>query len=329
MSWHASPRGSTGPRPEAPFGRGNTPPDARLTLRQLELFAAAAEHGSFAAAAKHSWVTPNAVASAVHELETTLGATLVVRRRARGLTLTPSGVRLLGGARDLLRQANELRLSIGETEGVASGPVAVGCYSTLAPTVVPELWERLAGRHPAVELSFTEGTTKELVDRLSAGELDVLITYQVSVPTDWHVHPLYLAQPRVVLPAAHRLAGRDAVDVRELAEDPLILLDIPPSGANTFELLRRRGVRPRVAHRTTNMELVRSLVGRGLGYGIQFQRTAVGVSQEGRPLSTLPIIPSPQPEPVVATWPQRLPLTSRVKAVVILAREVLEARTEG
>ncbi|OMH37185.1 LysR family transcriptional regulator [Tersicoccus sp. Bi-70] len=299
--------------------------DARLTLRQLDLFVAAAEHGSFAAAAQHAYVTPNAVASAVSDLESVLGATLAVRRRARGLTLTPSGVRLLDGARDLLRRASELRLSIGEHGGVPVGPVAVGCYSTLAPTVVPELWARLAERHPGVELSVTEGTTDELVARLAVGELDVVIAYEVALPTELEVRPLYKARPRVVLSAEHRLADRDAVDVRDLADEPLILLDLPPSGANTLELLRRRGVRPQVAHRTTNIELVRSLVGRGLGYGVQFQRTAVQTSAEGRRLVTLPITPEPRAEPVVVAWPHRLALTSRAQAVVELAREVLAA----
>lgn len=297
--------------------------DARLTLRQLDLFVAAAEHGSFAAAAQHAYVTPNAVASAVSELESVLGATLVIRRRARGLTLTPSGLRLLDGARDLLRQASELRLSIGEHGGEPVGPVAVGVYSTLAPTVVPELWARLAERHPGVELSITEGTTDELVARLATGELDVVIAYEVALPTELEVRPLYEAQPRVVLSAEHRLADRDAVDVRELAEEPLILLDLPPSAANTLELLRRRGVRPHVAHRSTNIELVRSLVGRGFGYAVQFQRTAVRTSAEGRALVTVPITPEPRAEPVVVAWPQRLPLSSRATAVVDLAREVL------
>ncbi|WP_010145744.1 LysR family transcriptional regulator [Citricoccus sp. CH26A] len=96
-------------------GRDRRPEgDPRFTLRQLELFVAAAEHGSFAAAAQSAYVTPNAVSQAVTELEGVLGVVLAVRRRARGLTLTPAGTHLLDGARALLRQATDLRLSVGE-----------------------------------------------------------------------------------------------------------------------------------------------------------------------------------------------------------------------
>jgi DNA-binding transcriptional LysR family regulator len=297
--------------------------DPRFTLRQLELFVAAAEHGSFSAAAQTVHVTPNAVAQAVGELEGVLGVVLAVRRRARGLTLTPAGMQLLEGARALLRQATDLRLSVGEGAGAASGPVAVGCYTTLAPTLVPELWERLAERHPGVELVISEGTTDELVELLHAGRLDLLIAYEVALPPGLTVQPLFEARPRVVLPRTHPLAGQPEVDLRDLGEDPLVLFDLPPSGRNTLELLRRRGIRPRVAHRTTDFELVHSLVGRGMGYGIQFQRSEVEVSREGRPLAILPITPEPDAEPVVIAWLDRLPLTSRTAAVVEVAQEFL------
>lgn len=83
-------------------------------------------------------------------------------------------------------------------------------------------------------------------------------------------------------------------------------------------------MRPRVAHRTTDFELVHSLVGRGMGYAVQFQRSAVDVSREGRPLAVLPIAPEPDAEPVVVAWSERLPLTSRAAAVVAVAQEFLE-----
>ncbi|MCY1158060.1 MAG: LysR family transcriptional regulator [Citricoccus sp.] len=299
--------------------------DPGFTLRQLELFVAAAEHGSFVAAAQNAYVTPNAVSQAVTELEGVLGVVLAVRRRARGLTLTPAGTHLLEGARALLRQATDLRLSVGEGASELSGPVAVGCYTTLAPTLVPELWERLAERRPSVDLVIAEGTTDELVELLHAGRLDLLIAYEVALPAGLTVQPLYEARPHVVLPHDHRLAGHAAVDLRDLEGDPLVMFDLPPSGWNTLDLLRRRGVRPRVAHRTRDFELVHSLVGRGMGYGIQFQRSAVDVSREGRPLVVLPISPEPEAEPVVVAWSDRVPLTTRAQAVVAVAQEFLAA----
>lgn len=295
----------------------------QLTLRQLELFIAAAEHSSFTAAAAHSYVTPNAVSLAVSELERSLGVTLLVRHRARGVTTTPAGVQLLEGARALLRKAVDLELTVGDDGTDLTGPVALGCYSTLAPTVVPELWERLAERHPGIELTITEGTTEHLVGELHEGRLDCVIAYEVALPLGLSVRRLYGSTPSVVLPDSHPLADREAVDLRDLAGEPLVLFDLPPSGQNTLQLLRSRGVRPRVAHRTTNFELVHSLVGRGMGFAVQFQHSGLGVSREGRPLAILPIKPEPPPEPVMIAWPQAQSLTSRAAAVVRMAQDCL------
>lgn len=303
---------------EATLGAG-----PQLTLRQLELFLAAVEYNSFTAAARHAYVTPNAVSLAVSELERVLGVTLLVRHRARGVTTTPAGIQLAEGARALLRQAADLQLTVGDGGESLSGPVALGCYSTLAPTVVPELWERLAERHPEIELTVTEGTTDHLVGQLHEGRLDCIIAYEVALPLGLAVRRLYGARPSVALPASHRLAGQAAVDLAELDGEPLILFDLPPSGQNTLQLLRGRGLRPRVAHRTTNFELVYSLVGRGMGFAVQYQHPGVDVSREGHRLAFRPITPQPESEPVMVAWPERLPLTSRAAAVVRLTQDCL------
>src|SRR6476620_3146566 len=105
---------------------------SKVTLRQLELFCAAADHGSFAAAAESLFLSPNAVSLAVRELEKALDVHLCVRHRARGLTLTPSGVGLVQHARALLRDADEFVRTVGNQTGPLTGSVAIGCYSTLA-----------------------------------------------------------------------------------------------------------------------------------------------------------------------------------------------------
>ncbi|SFH22983.1 LysR family transcriptional regulator [Streptomyces mirabilis] len=57
---------------------------------------------------------------------------------AHGITLTPSGRRLLDQARTLLRQAQDLEAE-NAAGGEMSGRLLLGCYLTLAPTVLPRL----------------------------------------------------------------------------------------------------------------------------------------------------------------------------------------------
>ena len=296
---------------------------SKVTLRQLELFRAAAEHGSFAAASHAVFLTPNAVALAVRELETALGVQLFVRRRAQGLTLTPSGTHLLPAARRLLRDADDLCRRVGNVDGELSGPVGVGCYSTLAATVLPPLMEGFGAAYPGVELSIVDGTITDLLSPLTSGMIDVLIAYRTGLPTGLEQAVLFETEAHVLLPEHHRLATRETVSLGDLMEDPLILLDLPPSGDHTLAVLSRAGVAPKVTHRTTNFELVRSLVARGFGYSYLIQKPQIDESYEGRRVIAKRISPPSGVETVVIAWPRGMPLTDRARALIDYARETV------
>ena len=293
---------------------------SKVTLRQLELFSAAAERGSFAAASQSLFLTPNAVALAVRELESALGVQLFVRRRALGLTLTPSGTHLLPRARRLLREADDLCRSVGSFGGELSGPVGVGCYSTLAATVLPPLMEGFGEAHPAIELSIVDGTITDLLPPLTTGRIDVLIAYRSGLPAGLEQAVLFETEAHVLLPEHHRLAAEASVSLTDLLDEPLILLDLPPSGDHTVKMLSRAGVAPKVAHRTSNFELVRSLVARGFGYSYLIQKPQISESYEGRRVVAKPISPPPGTEAVVIAWPRSMPLTDRSRALIDYAR---------
>ena len=289
---------------------------SKVTLRQLELFCAAAERGSFTAAARTLFLTPNAVALAVRELESALEVQLFVRSRGSGTRLPPSGTQLLVRARRLLREADELCRSVGSLDGQLTGPVAVGCYSTLAATVLPPLMEGFGQAHPAIALSFVDGTVTDLLPSLTAGTIDVLIAYRSGLPAGLEQAVLYETEAHVLLPEHHRLAGVPTVSLADLRDDPLILLDLPPSGDHTLKMLGRAGVTPEVAHRTPNFELVRSLVARGFGYSYLIQKPLIDESYEGRRLVAKRISPPSGAEAVVITWLRTMPPTARSKALI-------------
>ena len=60
--------------------------------------------------------------------------------------------------------------------------------------------------------------------------------------------------------------------LREVADEPMVLFDLPPASDHLMTVCRAAGVSPSVAHRTATVELTRSLVGAGLGYTVLAQR---------------------------------------------------------
>lgn len=244
----------------------------KFSLRQLWYYVAIAETGSISAAAAQLNVSQSAVALALTELERSLKVQLCVRRKAHGITLTRAGSETLHRSRDLLRQAEDMGQSVVGTS--LTGPLSLGCYLTLAPTLLPRLLAEFGRQHGKVDVDFSEDTADELQRRVLAGELELVILYDMTVSPDVERVELSRARPHVVLPADHPLAAASEAEVslRDLAEEPMILYDSAPSSTHTLLLCKQAGIRPHVRHTTTNFETARGLVGRGLGWAMLIQR---------------------------------------------------------
>lgn len=293
-----------------------------FTLRQLSYLVTAADEGTIAAAAERLHVSASAISDAVTELERALGTRLCVRRRAHGLTLTGAGADVVARARPLLADARELSLSLRGTAGELVGPVTIGCYPTLAPTVLPPLLHDFGEAHPRVDLRIVEATHDQLEGRLETGEVDVAFVYDTLIPGRPRREKLFELPAHVLVAGDDPLAREPAVRLEDVAGRDLILLDAPPSSEHTLSLFAARGLTPRVRHRTTSYEAVRTLVGRGLGYGILVQRPANPASYEGYPVAMKEITPAVPPVGIDVIWSAEQRPPTRVRALVEFARSI-------
>lgn len=268
-----------------------------FTFRQLEYFSAVAEHGTIAGASAALHVSESAVSAALGELERALGTTLAVRRRAHGITLTTEGRDVLAQARGLLLDARELQDRI-ERPGLA-GQIAVGCYDTMAATVLPRLVRGFSDEHPDVRIEASDGPQQVIQQHLESGELDVAILYDRDIEGTPVIEPLFALRAHVLVSQRHPLADRETVSFAELVDEPFIRFDLNPSWQHTRSLMSAQGVVPRERYRTGNLEHARSLVGQGLGYTVLVQRPASDVTHDGSRVRRLEITPPVTPVRVV------------------------------
>ena len=293
-----------------------------FTLRQLLYFVAAADAGTIAAAAERLHISPSAISDAISELEAALGAHLCIRRRAHGITLTSPGRQVVDSARPILSASRELSASLRSQAGELVGPITIGCYPTLAPTILPALLHEFGDAHPRVELQISELTHDQLEGRIESGEIDVAFVYDMLIPGAPQRSELFRLAAHVLLPATDPLAERTEIRLEDVVDRDLILLDAPPSGAHTLSLFAARGLVPRIRHRTTSYEAVRTLVGRELGYGILVQRPANPASYEGYPVLMKEITPAVPPVGVDVIWSGRQAPTPRVRALIDFAKSM-------
>lgn len=293
---------------------------SRFSLRQLEYFVAVAEAGTLAKAAVRLHVSQPGLSQSLTDLERALDVQLAVRRKAHGVTLTPTGRQVLHMARELLRRAEDLE-SVASGGDYLSGVLSIGCYVSLAPTALPPLLQEFSTLHPGLELEFVEGTQDVLQRRLLSGELDVAILYDMEVQPEMSRAVIDTKRPHILLPESHRFAGRSAVSLADLAEEPMVLLDAPPSSHNTLGIFERFGVVPDVRYRPTTFELTRALVGRGMGYALLVQRPANERTYEGHRVVVKEIAEQVGDSRVLVVWPKTIRLNRRAQAFVEFCRE--------
>jgi DNA-binding transcriptional LysR family regulator len=292
----------------------------RISLRRLDYFVVAAEAGTMTGAAQRLYVSQSAVSLGIAELERQLGVQLLLRSKAKGLTLTEAGRQLLPQARALLARTEELEADIRDIGQAPAGRLMVGCFTTLGPFLLPRLLEEFQAAHPEVVLDFMEGSLVELQRLLLEGRCELAVMYGVDIEPGVDVEVLYETRPHIVLPPGHRLAGEDAVKLADLAGDDMIMLDVPPSMQYFSRVLASAGVTPTIRHQTRSFELARSLVARGVGYSLLIQRPAVQLSYEGRPLRPHPIADDVPPLTLVLARPAGVQLTRRAAAFAEFCR---------
>lgn len=302
---------------------------ARYTLRQLESFVAVAEAGSIVEAASELGLSSSAVGAAVNDLEHALAATLTIRRKSRGVEITAHGKFVLREARDILSRAEDLEEATRGPDTDIYGKVTIGSYVSLAPTLLAPVMAEFGAKHPHVELEFVTGTQQDLAEQVLAGRLDVLIAYDLGLPAGLNITLLGGARPTAVLPVQHRLADHDFVDLRALAQEPMILLDISPSRENTFLIFSEAGLTPNIGYRTTDFEVTRSMVAYGMGYAILVQRPAGDLAYDGTEVVVKPIVPELRSLNVVIAQNAQMRPSRATAELVRLAQLTMPARLEA
>lgn len=261
----------------------------RYTLRQLEYFEETANCKSIAAASLKLNISQPSISSAIRKLEEQLGMDLLIRHHAQGVSLTRAGARFLKESRNLLRLGRELQWEASSHSVGASRTLTLGCFATLAPVFMPKLIAEFCREHPSAVISLEEGTQADLVRLLRGGDIEMALLYDLELPEDMLVQHVARLAPHVLLPANHRFANANSISLEWLADEPFILLDIPPSREYFVGLFRDKGLKPRIRFTTHSLETVRGMVGQGLGYSVLVTRPLVDSTYDGGKVVTKPL----------------------------------------
>lgn len=240
-----------------------------FTLRQLQYFIAVAEQGTVSGAAQALSISQSSVTEAVKELETDLGVTLF-ERHSRGLTITHDGHQFLRHATNILTQVSDARRAFSDKKDEMAGSLNLGVTSLVAGYVLSDLLRRYRRAHPGVDVTAIEDNGSYLEHLLIGGELDIAVMTISNLRDRMALQAeiIETSPYRLWMPLGHKLGGADIISVKDIAQEPLIMLTVDEIEENTGKLLTALGAKPHVAFRTRSVEAVRSLVATGAGIAL-------------------------------------------------------------
>jgi len=194
-----------------------------LELRQLRYFCAVARLQSFTRAAEEERVAQPSQSQQIQKLETEVGAPLFLRL-GRSVRLTEFGEAFLPKAKTVLHELEEARRAIDDLQSEIRGKLLVGVIPTVMPYFVAPHLADFAAQYPKVELRLTEDVTPRLVERLQAGELDLIVASLSLQNPDLLWTELFRDPMCLVVAPEHRLASATVAEWAAVRGERLLVL---------------------------------------------------------------------------------------------------------
>jgi DNA-binding transcriptional LysR family regulator len=239
-----------------------------MDFRQLEMFGAVAEEGTFTRAAERLHVSQSAISRQVKLLEEELGGSLLHRGPKR-VALTQPGELLLKMVHRIQRDMLEVVAQISDTHTLHRGNLSVAGGMTVCLYIFPRLLKKFRALYPQVDLRVASGASESIQRQLRSAELDLALLTLPILARDLEVRPVLKEEMVVVTAPGHPLSRERTVEPRSLGRYPLILYE---AGSNTRKVLDQfffeEEVPVEVAMETENVEIIKAMVGNGLGVSI-------------------------------------------------------------
>lgn len=264
-----------------------------IKIRDLEYLLAIAEHKHFGHAANACFVSQPTLSGQIQKLEQKLKLTLI-ERKTRNVMLTPAGEKLIQEARQVLNAASNFEEAAKALLDPLSGDLHIGLIPTLAPYALPHIMPALNSALPKISFYLHENRTKDLLQQLEQGKLDILILPWLPEMERFERYNLF-AEPLVMATSQqHEFASKTQVSFDDLQHQKILTLeDGHCLRDQAMGYCFSAGAEEDHSFRATSLETLRYMVASNMGITLLPQLATIN------PLSNKDIryIPFSPPEP--------------------------------
>jgi DNA-binding transcriptional LysR family regulator len=233
-----------------------------MTITQIQYFVAVCKYQNFSKAAEELHISQPGISKSIRELEEECGVALF-ERNYNNIVITKEGGILLESAQRFLRHFNELDMT-AHSLGSGQAILKIGVVPMCGNTVFPRLHTGFLKAFPDIRIETIEDTAPVLYELLDQHEIDFALCVTNHLPeAPYRYYILKKSHLELFVSKDSPLAGREAIDLNELADVPLILFSDRFSQTRYIRrMFSLNGVRPVVLHQTnqvfTILEYIRS-----------------------------------------------------------------------
>ncbi len=192
-----------------------------MNFRQLEVFLAVAESGSFSKGAEATFLTQSTVSQHISSLEQELGIRLL-DRTAKGALPTEGGKILLDRGRRIMTEMRGITPAINRFKGLEDVSLTIGASNIPGNYMIPQALPHLLRRFPRLAITVFQGNSHDILGKIKRHEVEIGIVGSKFADDGFSYVPL--GQERIILVAGrdHPFYEKRNISAAELAGESMI-----------------------------------------------------------------------------------------------------------
>lgn len=235
-----------------------------MNLKRYMAYIKVVESGSLTKAAEILNYTQPSISQMISSLEEEYGFPLLIRQK-NGVKPTENGMKVLTAMREMEKGYEKLSQIVHEINGLETGKIRIGAYISIATTWMPKIVSEFKKIYPYIEIQLYEGNALELERWLEEGKIDFGIG--TSRNSKWNFTFLLEDPFVVIMNSQHELARLNEINLTSM-ESVECIMPYSDSLFEVHDLIKKEGIKPRVAYQIRGDETIIAMVRNNLGISL-------------------------------------------------------------
>ncbi len=254
----------------------------KINLENLIAFFFVAKEGSFSTAAVKLFLTQPAVTTKIKCLERQFGAKLFINT-GKQLQLTDVGKEILPIAEEIYKKSKECENVLSSYTSAGRGILRIGASRSLSQTYLPLLINIFSDHYPNIQISITEGTSHEIIEKIMQFKDNIGIIPKV--PVNDKITALTISSEKIefVVSAKNPLAQQKHISIDDILHQPIL---VAGEGSATrlaiLDVFEKYKVNPNIVFEAENLEMIKKYLLTGRGMALMFPAVAKSELEKGQ-----------------------------------------------